>query len=112
MMFDEDKNALRSGQASEAATRGARDSPILRTTNDKNEIGKAQKTADEKTCNVWQVCESNADATPDNPPEKQCADASKVTIPVFWEGNYAPAKMPEHGMNDFKTACPFYTDPD
>ena len=77
-----------------------------------SEIGKAQKTADEKTCNVWQVCESNKDATPDNPPDAPCADASKVTIPVFWPGNYAPAKMPERGMNDFKTACPFYTDPD
>ena len=34
-----------------------------------SELGKAQTADDEKTCNVWQVCESNADATPDDPPK-------------------------------------------
>lgn len=33
-------------------------------------IGKAQES--EKTCNVWQVCEENKDATPDNPPTSSC----------------------------------------
>ena len=51
-------------------------------------IGKAQES--DKTCNVWQVCQSNSDATPDNPPTQACQDPNKVSVPIFWPDNYAP----------------------
>lgn len=49
-------------------------------------------TADDLTCNVWQVCESNKDATPDNPPTLPCADPGKVTVPTM-DTLFAPAVM-------------------
>ena len=64
--------------------------------------------ADELTCNVWQVCNSNKDATPENPPTLPCLDGSDVTVPVFIEGNFAPVPMDTLGIQNLKTACPFY----
>ena len=60
---------------------------------------------------MWQVCLSNEGALPSNPPTKPCYDGSLVTVPVFIEGNYAPVKMDNLGIQNLKTACPFY-DPD
>lgn len=61
---------------------------------------------------MWQVCLSNKDALPSDPPKLPCADGSQVTVPVFIEGNYAPVKMDDLGIQNLKTACPFYEDPD
>ena len=58
-------------------------------------------------CNLWQVCENHSDLEPGTSPTTDCADPSKVTIPVFTSFDPAPITTPT-GQANIATACPFY----
>ena len=75
--------------------------------------------AADKTCNLWQTCADHSDCYPIDGdgktlkmPAGQCADASKVTVPVFPTGGFEPAPITDPiGKSSFSTSCPFL-DPD
>ena len=78
-------------------------------------IAQQTKAADSNTCNLWQVCASHPDAYPidgdgktKKMPSGKCADASKVTVPVFPTGGFPPAPITDRdGVSSFSNACPF-----
>jgi len=66
-------------------------------------------SAAEKTCNLWQVCASNDGQLPsDRWSNVACGDPSLVSIPIFVEGGYAPAKIRNSvGKDAMADACPY-----